>query len=225
MESVGRLAGGVAHDFNNLLQVILGHAEMAMESLSPDALPCGHLRQVRDAAQRSVDLTRQLLAFARKQDIIPRVVDLNQVISQTLKMLQRLIGEDIKLIWETGRDLWHVKIDPAQVDQVLANLAANSRDAIEGVGSLTVSTSNEEIDDKRCKSRDVCLPGEYVVMRVIDTGKGMSSDVLEHIFEPFFTTKEIGQGTGLGLATVYGIVKQNKGFINVESRLGAAEQK
>ncbi len=220
MEAVGRLAGGVAHDFNNLLQVIIGYSELALGSLTREAAPSEEIRTILDAARRSVDLTRQLLAFARKQEVAPRVIDLNESISKALKMLRRLIGEDVELIWKPGPSLWLVKVDPAQVDQILVNLATNSRDAIEGVGELTVTTSNRVIDAAWCRTHEGCVPGAYVVLTVSDTGKGMAPDVLQHVFEPFFTTKGVGQGTGLGLATVYGIVKQNRGFVDVQSEPG-----
>ena len=221
MEAVGRLAGGVAHDFNNLLQVIVGYAEVALQSLTPQTRLHSELQQILSAAHRSADLTRQLLTFARKQDVAPQVLNLNQRISGTLIMLQRLIGEDIRLVWEPEPNLWPVKVDPTQVDQILANLAANSRDAIAGVGSLTVTTSNATVDEEWCRTHVGWIPGEYAVVQMRDTGKGIPPEVLEHIFEPFFTTKGVGRGTGLGLATVYGIVKQNNGFIDVASNVGA----
>ena len=221
MESIGRLAGGVAHDFNNLLQVITGYAEVAQEALASGTRPFEELQQISDAAERSANLTRQLLAFARKQDIVPRVLDLNQTVQGMVRMLQRLIGEDIELIWQAGQALWAVKMDPAQVDQLLANLAANSRDAIDGVGSVTITTANVVIDDGWCAAHVGWVAGDFVRLSVRDTGKGMSRDTLENIFEPFFTTKGLGRGTGLGLATVYGIVKQNNGFVDVQSEPGA----
>jgi PAS domain S-box-containing protein len=220
MESIGRLAGGVAHDFNNLLQVILGHVEIAMNDLDPGIHLYDNLQQIYEAAKRSADLTRQLLAFARKQDVVPRVLDLNELVLGMIKMLQRLIGEDIRLAWEPWPILWPVRMDPSQLDQILANLAVNARDAIEGVGKLTVSTENVIVDEALCLGHTDWMPGEYVLLTVIDTGEGMSRDILEHVFEPFFTTKGLGKGTGLGLATVYGIVKQNNGLIEVSSEPG-----
>lgn len=217
MESVGRLAGGVAHDFNNMLNVIIGHAEMAMERIDPSTQLHDHLHEIRRASYRSADLVRQLLAFARRQMARPRLLDLNETIGNMLKMLGRLIGEDIRLIWVPGPGLWHVRIDPSQVDQILANLAVNARDAIAGVGTITIETSNAVLDDSYCANYVGFTPGEYVLVTVSDTGAGMDKELLEHIFEPFFTTKDIGRGTGLGLATVYGIIKQNDGFINVYS--------
>ncbi|MEW5910544.1 MAG: PAS domain S-box protein, partial [Thermodesulfobacteriota bacterium] len=220
MESVGRLAGGVAHDFNNMLGVILGHAEIAMEKagfLDPIRTD---LEEILKAAKRSADLTRHLLAFARKEIIRPRVLDLNDTVSGMLKMLRRLIGEDIHLIWMPGAELWPVKIDPAQIDQVLANLCVNARDAITGVGKINIETQNIVFDDAYCNRNPGFNPGAYVMLAVSDDGCGMNKETLEHLFEPFFTTKDVGKGTGLGLATIYGIVKQNSGFINVYSEPG-----
>jgi signal transduction histidine kinase/CheY-like chemotaxis protein len=218
MESVGRLAGGVAHDFNNMLGVILGHTELALEQADPTGPLVSSLKEIRRAANRSVDLTRQLLAFARKQTIAPRVLDLNETIEGMLKMLRRLIGEDINLAWLPGSDAWLVKVDPTQVDQVLANLCVNARDAIEGVGKLTIQTGNATLDEAYCEEHPGSVPGEYLQVTVSDDGHGMDEEVLDKLFEPFFTTKETG--TGLGLSTVYGIVKQNNGFITVFSEPG-----
>ncbi|MDO9531638.1 MAG: PAS domain S-box protein [Deltaproteobacteria bacterium] len=220
MEAVGRLAGGVAHDFNNMLGVIIGHAELAMMEVSVTEPLYQNLQEIRKAAQRSADLTRQLLAFARQQTVKPRVLDLNDTVSGMLKMLQRLIGEDIDLVWAAGHDLWKVKIDPSQIDQILANVAVNARDAIAGVGKITIETTNASLDDAYCSDHAEFVPGEYVLLAVGDDGCGMDKEILAQIFEPFFTTKGVGQGTGLGLATVYGIVKQNDGFINVYSEPG-----
>jgi PAS domain S-box-containing protein len=220
MESVGRLAGGVAHDFNNMLGVILGHAELAQFGLAPGSPLYDHLQQIHIAAHRSADLTRQLLAFARKQTIAPKVLNLNDAVAGMLKMFRRLIGEDIDLAWIPGKDLWPVKVDPAQIDQVLANLCVNARDAIAGVGKVTLETDKTTFDEAYCTDHKGFLPGRYVMLSVSDDGCGMSKEVLDHVFEPFYTTKSVGQGTGLGLATVYGIVKQNDGFINVYSEPG-----
>ncbi len=220
IESVGRLAGGVAHDFNNMLGVIIGRTEMALnKDVSTDELH-HHLKEILNAGQRSADLTRQLLAFARKQTAVPKVLDLNDTISGMLKMLRRLIGEDIDLFWAPELDLWKVKIDPSQVDQILANLVVNARDAISGVGAITMRTENVVIDESDRAQTPEFIPGEYVLLTTSDTGEGMSKEVCEKIFEPFFTTKEVGKGTGLGLSTVYGIVKQNEGFIYVDSERG-----
>ncbi len=220
MESVGRLAGGVAHDFNNMLGVILGHTELSMMQVEPEEPLHGNLREIKKAAQRSADLTRQLLAFARKQAVAPRVLDLNATVAGMLKMLRRLIGEDIDLVWKPGENLWPARIDPAQVDQVLANLAVNARDAIAGGGQITIATDNFIADEAGCAAHRGMVSGEYALLAVSDNGCGMDKEVLERLFEPFFTTKEVGQGTGLGLATVYGIVKQNNGYVDVTSEPG-----
>jgi len=220
MESVGRLAGGVAHDFNNMLGVIIGRAEMALEQDVPNDKLQRNIKEILKAGLRSADLARQLLAFARKQTAVPKILDLNDTISSMLKMLRRLIGEDIDLLWAPELDLWKVKIDPSQVDQILANLVVNARDAISGVGTITMRTENVVIDDSYVAETPEFIPGEYLLLTVSDTGAGMSPEVCSKIFEPFFTTKELGKGTGLGLSTVYGIVKQNDGFIYVASELG-----
>ena len=220
MESVGQLAGGVAHDFNNMLGVILGHAEMAMEQVDPAEPLFVDLQEICQAAERSADIIRQLLAFARKQTVTPKVIDLNETIEGMLKMLRRLIGENINLAWMPGSGLWAIKIDPSQIDQILANLFVNARGAIPGVGKITVKTENSSLDDTYCATHMGCLPGEYVQISVSDTGCGMDKSTMARIFEPFFTTKEVGEGTGLGLSTVYGIVKQNEGLINVSSEPG-----
>jgi PAS domain S-box-containing protein len=220
MESVGRLAGGVAHDFNNMLAVILGHTEMALEQVDPAQPIHADLTGIHKAAGRSADLIRQLLAFARKQTIAPRVLDLNKTISGMLNMLQRLIGEDISLDWNPNADLWPVKVDPSQIDQILANLCVNARDAIAGVGKVTIETENSALDDDYCATHAGFVSGEYVRLAISDNGCGMDKETLSHLFEPFYTTKEAGKGTGLGLATVYGIVKQNNGLINVYSEPG-----
>ncbi|MBF0235968.1 MAG: response regulator, partial [Desulfamplus sp.] len=221
MESIGRLAGGVAHDFNNMLGVILGHAELALNQ-SDENLPINkHLEEIRKAAMHSADLTRQLLAFARKQSAVPRVLDLNDTISGMLKMLRRLIGENIDLIWIPGDNLWSVKIDPAQIVQIIVNLIINARDAIaDKTGKITIETQNVTLDKTRCAGHEEVLPGQYTMVSINDNGKGMDSKILDNVFEPFFTTKELGKGTGLGLATVYGIVRQNRGIINVYSEPG-----
>ena len=220
MESVGRLAGGVAHDFNNMLNVILGRAELAMLGLAPDHPIQADLAEIEQACRRSAALTQQLLAFARKQAIAPMVLDLNDKVGGTLKMLQRMIGEDKELIWIPGHDLWPIRMDPAQIDQILANLAVNAHDAITGVGKVVVETRNIILDADYCTGHAGFVPGAYAMLSVSDNGCGMEKDTLRHLFEPFFTTKEVGKGTGLGLATIYGIVKQNRGFINVYSEPG-----
>ena len=220
MESVGRLAGGVAHDFNNMLAVILGYTEVALSQLDPGQPLHADLLEVRNAATRSADLTRQLLTFARKQTVMPKVLDLNETVTGMLRMLERLIGENIELKWFPKAELWPVKVDPSQIDQILANLCLNAREAISDVGRLSIETANLVCDEFYCSCRPDFSPGEYVLLVVNDNGCGMDRKLLGSIFEPFFTTKELGKGTGLGLATVYGIVKQNNGFINVYSEVG-----
>ena len=220
MESIGRLAGGIAHDFNNMLGVILGYTDMALEDVHPTLPLHDNLKEIKAASERSADLTRQLLAFARKQTILPKILNLNQALSGMLKMLQRLIGEDVELKWLPETEPWPVKMDPSQVDQILVNLCVNSKDAIDGVGKVIIETKNVTFDEAyRAEHTEVCL-GEFVQLTVSDDGCGMNRDTLKNIYEPFFTTKSMGQGTGLGLATVYGIVKQNNGFINVYSEEG-----
>lgn len=219
MESIGRLAGGIAHDFNNMLGVIRGHAELILMDLEPSHPLYASMMEIRSASERSSNLTRQLLAFARKQNVIPRSLNLNETVANMLNMLRRLIGENIKLSWLPCDDIWPVMIDPSQVDQILANLCVNARDAIFDVGNITITTTTVAVNDS--VSLDVgCPPGEYVLLEVNDDGSGMDSETADRIFEPFFTTKEAGKGTGLGLATVYGAVKQNNGFIFVSSKPG-----
>ncbi len=221
MESVGQLAGGVAHDFNNMLQVILGNTELALRRIGADDELRGDLNEVRSAAERSADLTRQLLAFARKQTVTPKVMDLSDTVGGMLKMLKRLIGEDIDLSWSPASGLWPVKLDPSQVDQILANLCVNARDAIEGTGKVAIRTGNEEVRDYEARpGDDGPPPGSYVTLSVSDDGCGMDEETLKRIFEPFFTTKGVGRGTGLGLSTVYGIVRQNEGYVTVTSEPG-----
>lgn len=217
MEAVGRLAGGVAHDFNNMIGVIMGNTELALLRLAADHPLHATLQIILKAAGRSADLTRQLLAFARKQAVTPRVLDLNATMEGMLKILRRLIGEDINLVWQPGKGLWLIRVDPSQIDQILANLCVNARDAIAGVGRITIETANAVIDEAACIDHPDATPGDYVRLTVSDTGSGMERATIDQIFEPFFTTKEPGKGTGLGLATVYGIVRQNKGFITVVS--------
>jgi two-component system cell cycle sensor histidine kinase/response regulator CckA len=220
MDAIGRLAGGIAHDVNNALAVILGTSERALRRLDP-LDPLHHdLGEIVRTVERSASLTRQLLAFARRQVVVPRVLGPNDAIAGLANMLSRLIGEDIDLQIVAGEGLWNVRIDPSQMDQVLVNLATNARDAIHDVGTITVRTSNATVDEERCRSRIGLAPGEYVLLTVSDTGAGMDEATRERVFEPFFTTKPEGRGTGLGLATVYGIVKQNHGFIEVRSEPG-----
>ena len=220
MEAIGRLAGGIAHDFNNMLGVIIGNADMVLDTLSPDDLIHEDLAEIRKAAERSADLTRQLLAFARKQTVSPQAIDLNETVTASLKMLQRLIGEDIHLVWRPGDALRNILMDPVQIDQILVNLFLNARDAMNGAGTIIIETKAIVLDALYCEHHIGCTPGAYIQLAVSDTGCGIPKKYFPKLFEPFFTTKEIGKGTGLGLPTVYGIVKQNKGFINVYSEEG-----
>ncbi len=220
MEAVGSLAGGVAHDFNNHLTVILGRTELALARVPTTDPLRTDLEEVRDAAQRSADLTRQLLAFARKQTITPRVLDLNATVESMLKLLRRLIGADIELEWRPQADVAMTYMDPSQIDQVLANLCVNARDAIAGQGRVTIATADAVLDSSFCARHADAVPGEYVALIVGDNGCGMDSETQARIFDPFFTTKEPGKGTGLGLATVYGIVRQNRGAIDVDTKAG-----
>ncbi len=218
LESIGRLAGGIAHDFNNMLAVILGHSEMALMSSGLTDQMASHLRAIQTAGQRSADLTHQLLAFARRQHAIPQRVDLNRTAQRMLQLLRRSISEAVTVDWRPGKDLWTVSIDPLQLDQVLTNLCLNARDALTEDGRIVISTHNETLA-RTTQMRSSILPiGDYVVLTVSDNGTGISEKALQHLFEPFNTTKPVGQGTGLGLATVYGIVQQNGGAIEVESR-------
>ncbi len=217
MESIGRLAGGVAHDYNNISSIIIGYAEFAMEQVKQDDPLQEDLKEILTAAKRSTDITRQLLAFARRQTIAPKVLDLNDTIGSLLKMIRRLIGEDIDLAWLPGANVWKVKMDPSQIDQIIANLSVNARDAITDVGKVTIETKNICFNETYCADHAGFVPGEFVSLAVSDDGSGIEPDILDKVFEPFFTTKGPGKGTGLGLATVYGIVKQNNGFINVYS--------
>ncbi len=217
LESIGRLAGGVAHDYNNMLSVIMGYAELAIGKIDESHPIHEDLAEILKAADRSMQITRQLLAFARRQTIAPKLLDLNETVEAALKMLRHLIGEDVDLKWLPKHGLWPVKMDLAQIEQILANLCVNARDAIEGVGRITIETENVSFDDEYCTMHEGFNAGDYVQLTVSDSGCGIEKEVLDHIFEPFFTTKREGQGTGLGLSTVYGIVKQNNGFINVYS--------
>ncbi|NLG35676.1 MAG: PAS domain S-box protein [Lentisphaerae bacterium] len=219
MEAIGQLAGGVAHDFNNMLGVILGFTELSLEGVSPDQPLHASLLEIRKAAERSADLTRQLLAFARKQTVAPRVLDFNATVESMLAMLRRLIGEHIELEWRPGPDIGRVRIDPSQVDQILVNLCVNVRDAIGEGGRLVIETASASFDEASSAGQ-VHLPGDYVRLTVADNGCGMDAVTAAHVFEPFFTTKEMSEGAGLGLATVYGIVRQNNGFIRFDTRPG-----
>jgi PAS domain S-box-containing protein len=220
MESVGRLAGGLAHDFNNMLTAILGHAQLAMMQCPPTEPIQEDLQVIVTTVHRSADLIRQLLTFARKQPAAPKILNLNDTMAGMLSMLRRLIGEDINFLCIPGADLWSIRMDPSQINQLLVNLCVNARDAIDGVGRIRIETCNCTVGEGDCTVHADCSPGEYVVLSVSDDGCGMSREVLDHLFEPFFTTKEVGKGTGLGMATVYGIVKQNGGCIAVTSQPG-----
>jgi signal transduction histidine kinase len=220
LESVGLLAGGVAHDFNNMLSVILGTVELTLMEVDAEQPLHADLQEIRKAAVRSAELTRQLLGFARQQAIAPTVLDLNETLGGMLTLLRRLIGEDIRIVWEPGPALWPVKMDPSQVTQILTNLCVNARHAMVGVGTLHIATANVTTDAAFCAAHAEAVPGDYVRLTVGDTGSGMDAVTLARIFEPFFTTKAAGTGTGLGLAMVYGAVKQNEGFITVASTPG-----
>jgi two-component system, cell cycle sensor histidine kinase and response regulator CckA len=220
MEAIGRLAGGIAHDFNNLLMVISGYSEFLLERLGPEQpMLRGPAQEIASAAQRATSLTRQLLAFSRKQMLAPKVIDLNEVVTENLKMLTRLIGEDIDLVMIPSGDIGAVKADPGQIEQVIMNLAVNARDAMPQGGKLTIETANVTLDESYARLHAPVMPGEYVMLAISDTGSGMDSETQSQIFEPFFTTKGT-KGTGLGLSTVYGIVKQSGGYIWVYSEPG-----
>jgi two-component system cell cycle sensor histidine kinase/response regulator CckA len=220
MESVGRLAGGIAHDFNNLLTAIIGYSELVLERVADQADVVADIEEIKNAGQRASLLTSQLLAFSRKQAIVPRVLDLNQVVGDLQKMLSRIIAEDIVLEITVAPSLGRTKVDPGQVEQVLLNLVVNARDALPSGGKLRISTANVVLDAAFARQHVGAVPGRYVSLTVTDTGSGMKPDVLARVFEPFFTTKPIGKGTGLGLSTVYGIVKQNNGYVTIDSTPG-----
>ena len=220
MDAIGRLAGGVAHDFNNLLLVISGYAELMLDSLAADDPLRRNVGEIITASRRAADLTRQLLAFGRKQVQLLQVLDLNAVIAEITIMLPRLIGEDVELIFLPEQNLGKVKADPVQIEQIVMNLAANARDAMPGGGTLTIETATIEVDEAYVQRHSIVPPGDYVLLTVADSGQGIATKHLPHIFEPFYTTKEEGKGTGLGLATVYGIVRQNGGFVRVYSEPG-----
>lgn len=218
MDSIGRLAGGIAHDFNNMLAVILGHTELALRKVDP-ALPlCSDLEAIHKAAKRSAELTHQLLGFARKQTVVTKVLDLNSAVESSLMMVRRLIGENIFIDWLPSEEKIHVNMDPGQMDQILVNLCINARDAITGDGRITIRTGRHQVSAMAGR-KDLCglAPGDYVTLSVTDNGSGIDEKAQQHIFEPFFTTKEHGRGTGLGLSTVYGIVKQNFGCVECNS--------
>lgn len=218
MEAVGRLAGGIAHDFNNLLMVISGYSEFLLERLGGQPELRSPAQEIASASERASSLTRQLLAFSRKQMLAPKIVDLNSIVTENLKMLTRMIGEDVDLVMNSAKDLWPVRADSGQIEQVIMNLAVNARDAMPTGGRLTIETSNVTLDEEYARFRAPLRPGDYVMLTLSDTGAGMDADTQTHIFEPFFTTKGT-KGTGLGLSTVYGIIKQSGGYIWVQSEI------
>jgi two-component system, cell cycle sensor histidine kinase and response regulator CckA len=221
LEAVGRLAGGIAHDFNNTLAIILGHAEFVREGLGPVHEHREDVDAILRAAQHSASLTRQLLTYARRQTIAPRPLDINSAVGETLRMVRPLIGESITLTWTPSVDVWPVTLDPSQLDQILTNLCANARDAIEDVGTLEITTRNLRLSAAAARAIPEGQPGDYVVLSVTDSGRGMPPEIADRIFEPFFTTKPVGSGTGLGLATVFGIMRQNHGLVTVRSATNA----
>lgn len=220
MESVGRLAGGVAHDFNNMLAVIIGNTELALREVAPGQSPHAHLLDILKAARRSADVARQLLNFASRQDVHPEVLDLNEAVGGTVTMLQRLIGEDVQLRWTPGPGLWPVRMDPAQLDQILANLCINARTAIADVGEVCIETGNATLDESRVQGQPGLHAGDFVRLVVSDNGSGMDEATASRIFEPFFTTQDVGKGAGLGLASVHGSITQSGGFIDVDTKPG-----
>ncbi len=220
LEAVGRLAGGIAHDFNNILTIVLGRAELLLQHSSLTASDLVHLQYINDAAQRATELTRQLLQFSRRGVIQPKVVDLNVLIANTSQMLRRLIGENIEISLRLEARLGKIKVDPSQVQQVIMNLMINARDAMPRGGHIILETCNKHFDAEYCLTHSDAQPGSHVMVSVTDTGEGMDAATQAHIFEPFFTTKELGKGTGLGLATVFGIVKQAGGHIFLYSEVG-----
>ena len=220
LESVGRLAGGVAHHFNNMLQIIEGYSARAFDKIEPGSSARNDLLKVFNAAQQSAWIAGQLLAFAQRQRAVPQVIDLNQAVADQLTLLQRLVGDGLQLVWQPASSVWDIRMDPAQVNEVLAHLCLNARDFAGGGGRLTVATSNTTVPSTSHPHLPDAAYGDYVALSVTDTGIGMAPEVIEHLFEPFFTTKDVGQGTGLGLATVYGIVRQNHGVVTVASTPG-----
>jgi len=220
MESIGKLAGGIAHEFNNLLTPIIGYSELVLNQTRNDDPLRQHIEEIKKAGERAASLTKQLLAYSRKQPLQPRVLDLNAVIAEVDRMLRRLIGGNIELVTRLAPELGRVKVDPGQIEQIVINLAVNARDAMPQGGKLTIETTNTELDEAYPRKRAAVTPGQYVMLSVSDTGCGMDAQTQSHLFEPFFTTKEIGKGTGLGLSMVYGIVKQSGGDIWVYSEIG-----
>jgi nitrogen-specific signal transduction histidine kinase/ActR/RegA family two-component response regulator len=221
MEAVGRLAGGIAHDFNNLLTAILGYTNLVLDELGAEHPSRPDVEQIQLAAESAASLTRQLLAFSRRQVLQPEILDLNLVVNSIASLLRRLIGEQIELVTVLAPSVGHIRADQGQLEQVLMNLALNARDAMSGGGRLTISTSDVTVDADLVKSHRGLTMGDYVLLQVSDTGTGMDANVMAHLFEPFFTTKKRGEGTGLGLATMYGIVKQSGGYVAVDTKVGA----
>jgi two-component system, cell cycle sensor histidine kinase and response regulator CckA len=220
VEAIGRLAGGVAHDFNNLLMTILGCSELLLREFDPQDPRREEVEEIRRAAQRATSLTHQLLAFGRRQVLQPQVLGLNEIVENMKRMLRRLIGEDIQFLTILAPELWPVKVDPGQIEQVIMNLVVNARDAMAGGGRLMIETANVNLDTEYARRHIAVKPGAFVMLAVTDTGCGMDADTQSHLFEPFFTTKEKGKGTGLGLSTVYGIIKQSGGNIWAYSEIG-----
>ncbi len=220
MESVGRVASGVVHDFNNMISVILGFADLALVKMGSSNPFIADMQEIRKAAKRSANLTRQLMTFLRKQKTVPKVLALNKIVEDMINLLRRLAGSKIDLAWQPDTELWQVKIDPVQIDQIMTNLCSNARDAISGEGNITVETRNIAFDEAYCAEHPGFVAGNFVKLCVRDDGCGMDKDTKKNLFEPFFTTKEESLGTGLGLSTVYGVVEQNNGFISVDSELG-----
>jgi two-component system cell cycle sensor histidine kinase/response regulator CckA len=220
MEVIGQLAGGIAHDFNNILAVIMGYADLTMQALSPSDAHWSHLETIRSAAQRAAGLTRQLLIFSRKQTVKLLVLDLNEIVTDSEKMLQRLIDENIEMVIVPGEKVGHVRADSGYLGQVVMNLVVNARDAMPNGGKLTIATSNATLDEEYVRTHRGAVAGKYVMVSVSDTGTGMSDEVKAHLFEAFFTTKPKGKGTGLGLATCHTIVQQSSGHISVDSAIG-----
>mgnify|MGYP003694582467 CR=1 FL=1 len=221
LEAIGQLAGGVAHDFNNLLTAIGGYSDLTLRCLSEDDPLRGNLVEIKKATDRAASLTRQLLAFSRKQILEPKVLDLNSVVNDMSRMLRRLIGEDVELITDLSPDLGKVKADPGQVEQIVMNLVVNARDAMPRGGKVAVETKNVVLDEGYAFHHVPVQPGEYAMLAISDTGMGMDKEIQSHVFEPFYTTKPAGKGTGLGLSTVYGIVKQSGGYVWLYSEVGS----
>lgn len=219
MESVGRLAGGIAHDFNNMLGVILGYSEMAIKDVNPTTPLYEQLNAIHNAASRSATLTKQLLGFAGKQAITPKIIDLNDAIECTQRMLQQLTGENINLVWRINPEIWPIKMDPAQISQILANLCINAKNAITDIGKVTIETKNITINEAFCANNTKFTAGEYVLLTVSDNGCGMDKNTLDNIFDPFFSTKTLANSSGMGLPAVHGIVKQNNGIIDIHSKM------